>query len=610
MVRVAAHKAGAILIMMNDVDMAEEEASGGADLKNAATVRCVLALRNVLYSDGDLSSFSPSLRVVVQLTRSCPFLDSAAFVAPDGHNSLYTQDLSKFVNSLLFFCANRPGLSRVLLSLLDFDGIAIRTRRCSQCVGGPRGQKGGLVGKTLGEAYLCHGWSNAMLIGVDDFAMHISLEPIAGSPGICGDPDRVLKDDDNLVFVSRSSTPKTSANLANPGSMTRLPAADTAYVAHIQGGSGPEGQSFDEGSSPDKSPSGTRARAPSILNMEDMEQNEVKNVLVCGWRREWDLEPERFASRLRDISRGLAEGSTVTILNQKPAKGEPGCLGERVMSAQHGYAPLPGDAEGFTLAGCVAAIYHEKGDATDVDQLEALLSRGQFCTAICLGSSVFTHLSPTARDTRVLQMLLALRTVTKKRRITMHVIAENTLDQTSTLALGPYSTNKRHPDFVNTQAIVARALCMNLCYPQIWDAVSEFIMAKDNGPQVEFLDAEHLLLAGKTVSVRGLQHVLSNICDDCCVAIGYMSGSKLVLVEDPTVPIAWTAEDRVIAIRRRFNFRMGRGTGGSLEVPPTSTEFNDGGSGVPETSKTGLELQKVPSQVKMEGGNKALGSEI
>lgn len=156
-------QATSVMIMMTDVDEEEEAASVGR-VSNSATVRTVLALRNVVFSNGlDVAtSFQPDLRVVVQLSRSCNYLKHASFVALDGHNCLYPQDLSKcvfsfncnihgagkssvvaifilltlifafpartyrYVNSLLFFCSTKPGLSRVMMNLLDFEHSAIR----------------------------------------------------------------------------------------------------------------------------------------------------------------------------------------------------------------------------------------------------------------------------------------------------------------------------------------------------------------------------------------------------------------------------------------------------------------------------------------------------
>ena len=60
-------------------------------------------------------------------------------------------------------------------------------------------------------------------------------------------------------------------------------------------------------------------------------------------------------------------------------------------------------------------------------------------------------------------------------RTHMHIIGENNIDETAMLALGPRT--KEHvdepPDFVNTQAIYARALALTLAYPAVYPAIAE-----------------------------------------------------------------------------------------------------------------------------------------
>ena len=63
---------------------------------NSATIRAVLALRNVVYSNGGrltelAARFQQNLRVVVQIEKPCPFLHRADFVNLDGTSCLYIQ---------------------------------------------------------------------------------------------------------------------------------------------------------------------------------------------------------------------------------------------------------------------------------------------------------------------------------------------------------------------------------------------------------------------------------------------------------------------------------------------------------------------------------------
>ena len=98
-------------------------------IQNSATIRTLLSLRNIVYSKG-LSHGSISenwthdLRVVVQLQAACKFIDAATFMSPEGGPCVYPQDLTVYLNTLMFHCASQPGLSRVLITIMDFDGVS------------------------------------------------------------------------------------------------------------------------------------------------------------------------------------------------------------------------------------------------------------------------------------------------------------------------------------------------------------------------------------------------------------------------------------------------------------------------------------------------------
>jgi hypothetical protein len=108
-----------VLVMMTEVDREESEASTGST-SNSATTRTVLALRTIIYSNGADPSltFQPDLRVVVHLDKPCKYLKAASFAAPLSNRSvLYCQDLSRNINSLMFYCASKPGGSVCLYCL-------------------------------------------------------------------------------------------------------------------------------------------------------------------------------------------------------------------------------------------------------------------------------------------------------------------------------------------------------------------------------------------------------------------------------------------------------------------------------------------------------------
>ena len=112
--------------------------------------------------------------------------------------------------------------------------------------------------------------------------MNYRLKAKAGSPGIVGDPNRRLKKTDYLIFISETTDPKISSNQDDY--------ADFEAEAARLGGN---------------------ARRLSIVE-NDLE---LKNVIICGWRREWSVDPARFAARVKNVCSGLAPESTITTIN-------------------------------------------------------------------------------------------------------------------------------------------------------------------------------------------------------------------------------------------------------------------------------------------------------
>ena len=67
-------------------------------------------------------------------------------------------DLNYFLNKMLFLCAAKPGLSSVLLDIINFEGQAIRCR--------PAHQLHDIVGKTMEEAIIGSNWVGSVVIGI------------------------------------------------------------------------------------------------------------------------------------------------------------------------------------------------------------------------------------------------------------------------------------------------------------------------------------------------------------------------------------------------------------------------------------------------------------
>ena len=294
------------MIMMTQRDVEEAEHSKmGEDvpcIQNSATIRCLLSLRNLLYSHGDpVETFTDDLRVVVQLEGPCSFIDAASFIGPDGQGCVYPQDLTIYLNTMMFRCAAQPGLSRVLMSIMDFHGVAIRTRSAKQTCGGPDNEIGWMIGKTVQECLLGHCWEKgSLMIGVDDEKRQMwddntgsKSYAMKDAPGVMGDPQRVIKDSDHIIFLSHTSNPQA------------FNAAD--YV--------PAGEKLLNNSDVKKQRDTPEERATAL------------HMLLCGWRPEWSSDMRRFRNRITDIASNLPKGSTVTCINVMPKE----TFGELIM---------------------------------------------------------------------------------------------------------------------------------------------------------------------------------------------------------------------------------------------------------------------------------------
>mmetsp|Transcript_13606 Transcript_13606/g.27862 ORF Transcript_13606/g.27862 Transcript_13606/m.27862 type:complete len:1028 (-) Transcript_13606:78-3161(-) len=595
LVRVAAHKASSIVVMMTAADRQGLEDSGGSN-ENSGSIRTVLALRNLMFSNGDpAETFPTDLRVVVQLSSSCPFLGASAFVTPWGKKCLFAQDVGKSVNRLLFKSSSHPGLVNVLMQIMGFEGKAIKCRSAHELRAGPDNKEGWFVGKTMKVALLHHGWKNAQLIGSDDDkvgefdfqgdADGLYNEP--GSPGIMGDPDRLVKASDTMIFICDSSTPTFAGSSmeaaldlmsggdgASPGSVSALENEAKKYL--------------------------TGAVGATLTGSED---KSPQHMLLCGWRQEWASTPQRFKDRLKDMRGGLPLGSVVTCANLLDSQSFEDCMtspevgfelvDDSAPGPSHGHSKstqhqtaLRGSAnhsnesatssnsplevtkrKRFSGFGGTMFIEHHAGDPANFNGMKRLFGdlakqpKGS-CTrgvdiALVLGTMATIVLPPGARDARVLSILLILRKLAEDEAHDlgeeglkgMHAIAENEQDQTAMLAVCPASPNPSTlPDFVNTQQIIARSLAMNLAYPQIQDAVSEIVLP--DGPGIEFITCQHLGIAGFKVSFGAVRSIVVTKYEGRAIPIGYVYGPKKTIVPDVNKIIEWTNEYRVICLVR------------------------------------------------------------
>ena len=105
------------------------------------------------------------------------------------------------------------------------------------------------------------------------------------------------------------------------------------------------------------------------------------------------------------------------------------------------------------------------------------------------------------------------------------------------------------PDFINSQAIVARALTMCMAYPQIHDAVSELFSSVPNSPELKVNGAAFFGVAGTEATFGAVQRMVNDLYESRAVLLGYLDGPvmRLGVVTDET--IKWDAQRFVYIIR-------------------------------------------------------------
>merc|ERR1719502_1464162 len=177
---------------MNDRDLEEYNSSQGR-IKNGATIRTALAVRNAVLS----TTLVDDLRVVMQLSEPSTFVDAACFLNDKGQEVMHPLDISVFLNTLLFKSAAQPGLARVLLKILDFEGKAIRRRKAINLRGGPKNEPGYCCreGHELTFEEMEREYETAIFIGIVRPSITDTNEAIKAGLNLCPDPKtKIMKE--------------------------------------------------------------------------------------------------------------------------------------------------------------------------------------------------------------------------------------------------------------------------------------------------------------------------------------------------------------------------------------------------------------------------------
>ena len=532
LIRVGAHRASAILVMMTEWDTKEEDESDGR-IHNGATLRTTLALRHVLFTNPYSKRLTviPGLRIVLQLQGPSEYVDATCFKHPNGDDVIIPMDLSAFLNSLMFKCAAQPGLSAMLMKILDFEGSAIRRRRAKNLRSGPRNAYGDCIGKTFGTVR--KQFAKAVFIGIVRPGMPERLIKRRGF-GLCPDPEIVIEPEDLLIFIGPKSSPVHSHPMLS------------TFEGYVKQATGIL-----------ESHAEIRERHEA-LGVSTSKR--LGNVLVCGWRDVWNNFPERLHARIEEVVRQRLPGSAITFVNAVPADRFKEMMVKNDMVADKNvdesgnqvavYGFKPGTPNhGVTLR-------HIEGDAAQTSVLSPVVMTNTIHTAVVLGTQTSVRLGAHHRDTRILNILLLLRKLWSNKRegVPMHIVGENSEDMTAKLALAPKRVGKvrKEPDFVNSQAVSARTLVQTLAYPLIQPAIKElFEVSADHSADIVTVGASEYVPMDTPLKygvVRAL--VLQAVGErSICIGVLWQDGTSRLLVPHDD-EVTFTGQDRLVILRR------------------------------------------------------------
>ena len=164
----------------------------------------------------------------------------------------------------MFNSVSSPGTPDIVADLFSFEGTCFRSQNATAL---------GLVGKALSDCALIY--EDAVVIGVIHTQLSAS-DPISDE-GVACDPRRVISERDRVIFVGPSAFPILSSQnmLVQRNSVVR-------------GGPLPQ---------------------PTCTDREPYD------VLVCGWREEWNTERGLFRRRIDAFTRNLPNGSRIELPN-------------------------------------------------------------------------------------------------------------------------------------------------------------------------------------------------------------------------------------------------------------------------------------------------------
>lgn len=152
-----------------------------------------------------------------------------------------------------------------------------------------------------------------------------------------------------------------------------------------------------------------------------------------------------------------------------------------------------------------------------------------------------------------MSIMCILRTIIDSRRLKrIHVVGENKLELSAQVAIRPRDDHigVDETDFVNVQAIIARALCQALAYPFMQPAVLQLLSTAQGSPSVYMSSAGVFVPYGREVTFAQVISLVKRAHPDN-VCIGYRvaetsTDSDVPIVKNvlcPGLQATWTFQE-------------------------------------------------------------------
>ena len=107
------------------------------------------------------------------------------------------------------------------------------------------------------------------------------------------------------------------------------------------------------------------------------------------------------------------------------------------------------------------------------------------------------------------------------------------------------------PDFVNTQAIVARALCQSIAYPRMNAALSELFNDQPGTANVDIRASSRYFEPNQSIRFVDVRKRVAHVSGQTAVCIGYIDDDgQHVIAPDLFSVIAFKTGERLVMLKR------------------------------------------------------------